>query len=73
MKIKLQAFRVGGAIFRIADEMRRLPAYFDNPDSQFIRLLQYNIYPIPSLFMRKHLIYANFTETSTNGAYSKFM
>ena len=31
MKIKLQAFRVVGAFFRVADEMRRLPAYFDKP------------------------------------------
>ena len=25
------AFPVAGAVFRIAGEMRRLPAYFDNP------------------------------------------
>ena len=26
-------FGVAGAVFRIAGEMRRLPAYFDNPGS----------------------------------------
>ena len=25
-------FGVAGAVFRIAGEMRRLPAYFDNPE-----------------------------------------
>ena len=30
MKIKLQAFRVAGAFFRVVDEMRWLLAYFDN-------------------------------------------
>ena len=33
MKIKLQAVRVAGAFFRVTNEMRRLPAYFDNPGS----------------------------------------
>ena len=31
--INLQAFSLAGAIFGVADEMRRLPAYFDNPDN----------------------------------------
>ena len=31
VKIKLQALRVAGALIRVAGEMRRLPAYFDNP------------------------------------------
>ena len=31
MKIKLQAFRVVGAFFRVANEMRWLLAYFDKP------------------------------------------
>ena len=31
MKIKLQSFRVVGAVFRVADEMRRLPSYVCNP------------------------------------------
>ena len=35
VKIKLQAFRVGGTIFRIADEMHQLLAYFDNPAMVF--------------------------------------
>ena len=31
LKSELQAYRVAGAFFRVADEMRRLTAYFDNP------------------------------------------
>ena len=31
LKIKLQALRVAGAFIRVVGEMRRLPAYFDNP------------------------------------------
>ena len=30
-KIKLLAFRVASAFFRIAEEMRQLPSYFYNP------------------------------------------
>ena len=33
LRPELLAFWVAGAVFRIAGEMRRLPAYFDNPDS----------------------------------------
>ena len=31
LKIELQAYRVFGTFLRVAGEMRRLPAYFDNP------------------------------------------
>ena len=30
-KIELQAYRVARAFFKVASEMQRLPAYFDNP------------------------------------------
>ncbi len=33
LRTDLLAFGVAGAVFRIAREMRRLPAYFDNPGS----------------------------------------
>ena len=45
-KIRLHAFRVAGTYFRVAGEMRRLPAYFDNPaktkkrQSQYIKTLE---------------------------------
>ena len=44
MKIKLKAFRVAGAIFRVADEMRQLTAYFDNAaqvPEKHLKLLSY--------------------------------
>ena len=31
LRTDLLTFRVTGAVFKIAGEMRRLPAYFDNP------------------------------------------
>ena len=31
LRTELLTFGVAGAVFRIAGEMRRLPAYFDNP------------------------------------------
>ena len=34
MKIKLQAFRVAGTIFRVADEMHQLPSYLENLNSR---------------------------------------
>ena len=33
LKIELEALRVVGAFFRVADEMRRLPAYFNKPET----------------------------------------
>ena len=44
MKTKLQAFRVANAIFRVADEMRRLPAYFDNPGCKHRNVVGFNSY-----------------------------
>ena len=31
-EIELHVFRVAGTFFSVAGKMRRLPAYFDNPD-----------------------------------------
>ena len=42
MKIKLQAFRVAGAFFRVANEMRRLLAYFGNPDEITHKIVQFS-------------------------------
>ena len=33
LRTDLLTFVVAGAVFRIAGEMRQLPAYFDNPDN----------------------------------------
>ena len=35
------AVRVAGAVFGIAGEMRRLPAYFDNPASGYLQRIQW--------------------------------
>ena len=31
LKVEPQAYKIAGAFFRVAGEMRRLPAYFDYP------------------------------------------
>ena len=36
LRTDLLTFGVTGAVFKIAGEMRRLPAYFDNPDLHMV-------------------------------------
>ena len=55
LKIELQAYRVAGAFFRVAGEMRRLPAYYDI--SVFILFVALNYKPkLAILTLMKYFI-----------------
>ena len=46
LRTDLLTFGVTGAVFNIAGEMCRLPAYFDNPDCCHILVLNVNFDPL---------------------------